>query len=210
MQRTDGYHRMGVMMLVTFVIGLGMDLRLSRAASWLPEVPKGMGEWRGVDLKEDVSVSDGSRYLARLYTNEEGEQVQVFVIAPRSTDSYTDIRGCLRGKGYSVTAEQEAVLGEHPVREVVLRRGESRWVMCYWKQERSGGTVAETLPYGHGYGVRALASLRFGLEALLSRSPACLVRVYAVVPPLDPQGQQAQRNVLRLAEAVLSAMAASR
>jgi hypothetical protein len=191
---------------VTALLGLLVSLRVQHLGDWFPNVPMQLGVWRGHDLPRDVTVSDGSHYLARVYGNPLGEGVELFLVAPRSIDSYRDPRGCLRGSGYSVTAERDVTIDGTRVKMMVLRSGDIRQIMCYWIQERGGGTRPEAPAFAYSRLARAVQTLRFAGAALVAPRPVCLVRVFAPIPPSDPRGQQTRRNVLELADRIHNAL----
>jgi exosortase/archaeosortase family protein len=195
---------LGLLLLLTCVLGFEIDARVGKGGEWLPQVPASFSGWQGREHAMEWTFVDEERYLSRVYTNGFGEAVQAFVIAPRSGYGYRDPRGCLRGSGYFVTAERLVDLGEGGEgRELVLcNDAGAQMVMCYWQQGRGGWVRAEAPVFAYHSGTQALTELRMVGEALLHPKPSCLVRVYAPFGTEDPQGRQAQRNVLAVSREV--------
>jgi hypothetical protein len=202
-------YRVGIVFLVTAVLGLLLDLHIRHLGDWVPKVPMNIGLWRGTDVKEDVTVGDHSRYISRIYLNPFGETVWTYIVAPQTLDSYRDPRGCMRGSGYVVTAERDVPLADTHVKLMVLRRDQERQIMCYWIQERGGRTRPEAPAFAYSRLARAVQTFRFAGQALLAPSPVCLVRVYSEINANDPEGQQTLRNVLRMSQQIHAALKGS-
>ena len=201
--------RLGLLLLITTATGFAADQRLGHAGGWLPTIPNALPGWQGRDAPMDWTFVDAPRYLSRIYENTFGETVQTFVIAPQSSYGYRDPRGCLRGSGYVVTGERTVRLGagaDSTARLLVLRNDTIRLIMCYWMQTREGAVSAEAPVFAYHAGTRAFTELQLVARSLLSPRPSCLIRVYTPIESNDPQGRQAQRNVMEIARKVYKAI----
>jgi hypothetical protein len=82
-----------------------------------------------------------------------------------------------------------------------LADAESKILMMTWVQHRSG-----TCKPVSSSGEQSLVDrLRINIETLVQPEPYCLVRVYMAVPKWDSDGQQSQRTVRRVADAIQAA-----
>lgn len=206
-----GFVRIGVVLLITVLLGAFVSYRFARAGDWLPRVPDRIGVWEATDTPIPPTILrmlGDPKALGREYHNPLGETVYVSLVSAGQFENYHDPTVCVPGSGFSMTALKLIPLdkeGKAKARAMVFRRGEQRIVMYYWNQSRDGHTDMEARQSTYR---DLLARLRTGFGSVVLGRQTCIVRVYTGVGRIDPLGAQAQRNVEELAQAVHAALKA--
>jgi EpsI family protein len=168
--------------------------------------PKVLGSWQGHDFLIDSRIVDGlalDDYLNRLYENDSGEELGLYVGYYKSQRNGITIhspKNCLPGAGWqpiiSGYAELTQTDGQRvPVNMYLIQKGISRQVVLYW-YESHGRIVASEY----------WAKIYMVLDAIrLNRTDAALVRV---VTPVDQNGKFARQRAIKFAEQVSAELGA--
>jgi hypothetical protein len=200
--------KIGVVILVTAILGTFAAERFKHAGAWLPTMPYSIGAWDSVDtpIASDVLRGLGNPQTnAKTYNNPLGEHVFASVMAVGPFENYHDPMVCVAGGGnFFLTAKKIFPLdgpNSGSIRAMIFKRrdGDIRMLMYYWQQNRDGttDTAARMGSYSD-----MLARFDTGYGAVIMGHQTCLMRIYAFINPDDEKGAQAQRNVEEVSRAI--------
>lgn len=203
------YLRLALLIGFTGLLGPFIIHRFQRAGAWMPPVPSAIGDWSATEVplpRETLAILNNPQSEAREYINPFGESVRATIIAPRSFDAYHDPTVCTQYYGFRLSGKKVAPvagMSGGKVRALVFRRfDDTRIIMYYWQQTRGGALDPDSrVDTYKDIGAR----LRTAVDAVVKGEQTVIVRVYAVVNPGDPQGQQARRNVEEVARGLFRA-----
>ncbi len=164
----------------------------------LREVPASLGHWHGEDLPLEqriikaVGVDD---YLSRVYTDESGLPVSVYIgyyASQRTGDTIHSPKNCLPGSGWEPVRSRHltvdvSVGSRIVINEYVVEKGLDRQLVLYWYQGR--GRVVASEYWGKVWMV---------VDAITrNRTDGALVRL--VTPTRDREGE-AEARAVKLAQ----------
>jgi hypothetical protein len=206
--------KMAVMLTVTVLTAWFATYRIAHAGDWLPTLPDRVGIWQATETPmptEMLKLLGGPQALGREYNNLFNEPIQVSVIATNSFDAYHDPTVCVTGNGFTLTGAKVFKIdgpGSGDVRAMIFKhnstdRGDIRMLMYYWQQSNDG--VTGTDPIMGSYR-DMIPRFKTGAAAVFKGRKTCLVRIYAPIGQQDPYGEQTQRNVHKVSQAIYRAM----
>jgi len=209
------FPRMGILIVVTALLGTFASVRFKHAGAWLPSVPDTIGYWEGADNPppaETLHQLGDPMALGKNYANPFRELVYASVVAAGPFENYHDPTVCVTGKGFVLTAKKTFPLdgpGGGNVRAMIFRRAlpppqeDQRLLMYYWQQNRDGTTDTEARMGNYR---DWMARFKTGFGAVVLGHQTCLMRVYQIIGLEDRNGEQAQRNVQEISVALYRAL----
>lgn len=206
------------MITLCCLLALFINYRMGKAGEWIPAPPQevSQGIWQAVDAPIPESTLKGlgdPKAEGRLYNNPFGDPpVNVSIIAGDSFEAYHEPTVCTAAFGFFLKAERELNIDgpNSKIRAMLMRndtQGETpvRIIMYYWMQHNDGSTDTDRRMGNY----RDIAArFKTGLNAAVFGRKTCLVRVFAVVPPADINGEQTHRNIRNISRAIYQRMKA--
>jgi hypothetical protein len=194
-----------LVLAITAVAAQGVAMRVRAHDSFRVQPPMAIGAW---DLKSIPLSSEAMSALGNPqadgwnYSNALDESVTVQVISPDTFDAYRNPPILTR---YFIATSAKVLDskggGMQQTTFTALADVESKIVMMTWIQQKSG--ICKPISSSGEQSI--VDRLRINIETLLQPEPYCLVRVYLAIPKWDVNGQQSQRTVTRVANAIQSA-----
>jgi hypothetical protein len=135
------------------------------------------------------------------YNNPLDELVTVQVISPDTFDAYRNPP--ILSRFFTAVSAKDILTprgGMQQTTFTALADSESKILMYTWIQHKSG----KCKPITSSGEQSLLDRLRINIETLVQPEPYCLVRVYMAIPKWDSDGQQANRSLRRISDAIQS------
>jgi len=158
----------------------------------LDTVPKSLAGWAGTPappLAPDVArILSADQYLHRYYAQADAPPIEMdiaYYSQPRVGATAHSPLNCLPGNGWTMSEpmvrEIESAAGRWTVRDVTVSRGNARWAMAYWFQNRQRVDYNEFTARWHVF-----------TDALRrERSDTAMIRVMTPVGADDASGRAA-------------------
>ena len=190
--------------LATLVIQ-GIAMRVRAHSTFRVQPPMNIGAWeiKSIPLSSEAMSALGNPDVDGWnYSNALDELVTIQVVSPDTFDAYRNPPILTRFfTAVSAKVVPSKFGGMQQTNFAALADAESKILMMTWVQHRSG-----TCKPVSSSGEQSLVDrLRINIETLVQPEPYCLVRVYMAVPKWDSDGQQSQRTVRRVADAIQAA-----
>ena len=189
---------------VVALLALFVTERLASRGQWLPPLPASIGSWEltEVPLSEaDLGALGNPRAIGFELLNPLQERIYGRVVAASNFDAF---QLPLLFQYYDITAERsQPVLdsGGKALAQIYRQRGsELRILMLSWVQKPDGDTSLLGLPSGEARGLGGRMLL--GAEGAFHENRSCVVRLYTILHPADPEGAQGRRNLVAAARAL--------
>ncbi len=193
--------RVAIPLAAVAFAGTFATYRFRHAGSWLPPLPDAVGDWKAIDTpvpKDTLALLGFPMARGHEYQNPFGEMVYSSAVCAGPFENYHDPTVCVVGNGFALTAKKTLPMGvgNWRVRAMIFKRsignGDLRIMMYYWTQTRAGHTATEARM---GNFQDMSARLQTGYSSVVQGEQNVILRIYAIVPPDDPDGIQAQRNL---------------
>ena len=184
-----------------FLVGLTVfaSARLASRGGWLPPLPARIGDWDVTEVplsEEDTGILGKPSAVGFELINPLQERIYGRVIATKTYDAF-QLPSILQ-RFYSLTAEKTIPLegtSEKVLAQVFRQQGsELRIVMLSWMQRPDGSTSLLGLANGAGKSVMGRAIQ--GADGVFRENRSCVVRLFTILHPADPDGAQGRRNLL--------------
>jgi Protein of unknown function (DUF3485). len=202
--------QIGALIAVAGLLGSFSTYRFARAGKWLPPAPDNLAGWSVKDTPFTDSILSQLGYpqaLGREYTNPFGETVYWTLVTAGPFENYHDPTVCVPGNGFTLTAKKEFYLdgpGGARVRAMIFKHTTgARMLMYYWTQNRDGSTATEARMGNYR---DITARFQTGYGAVVKGNQTVIARIYTIIPPEDPDGAIAQRNVTEISRATYRLM----
>ena len=190
---------------IVALLTLFVTQRLASRGRWLPPLPPTIGSW---DLTEvpigeaDLGALGKPRAIGFELLNPLQERIYGRIVAANGFDAF---QLPMLFQYYEVTAERDLPVlgpgGGRVLAQIYRQRGSDlRILMLSWVQKPDGGTSLLGLLSGEARGLGGRMLL--GAEGAFHENRSCIVRLYTILHPADPDGAQGRRNLVGAALAL--------
>ena len=191
-----------VTLLIATVAIQGMAMRVRAHGMYRVQPPLFIGAWevKSIPLSSEAMSALGNPIVDGWnYSNALDEAVTIQVISPDTFDAYRNPPILTRFFIAAATKEISTKPGGmQQTTFTALADAESKILMMTWLQQRSG----RCKPVSSSGEPSLIDRLRINIETLVQPEPYCLVRVYMAIPKWDQGGQQTQRTLRRIVDAI--------
>lgn len=191
-----------VTLLIATVAIQGMAMRVRAHGMYRVQPPLFIGAWevKSIPLSSEAMSALGNPIVDGWnYSNALDEAVTIQVISPDTFDAYRNPPILTRFFIAAATKELSTKPGGmQQTTFTALADAESKILMMTWLQQRSG----RCKPVSSSGEPSLIDRLRINIETLVQPEPYCLVRVYMAIPKWDQGGQQTQRTLRRIVDAI--------
>lgn len=191
-----------VVLAVTAVAVQGVAMRVRAHSNFRVQPPMSIGAWnvKSIPLSSEAMAALGNPQADGWnYSNALDESITVQVVSPDTFDAYRNPPILTRLFTAATAKELRSNAGGmQQTTFTALADAESKIVMMTWIQQKSG----RCKPINSSGEQSLIDRLRINVETLVQPEPYCLVRVYTAIPKWDVKGQQSQRTITRIANAI--------
>jgi hypothetical protein len=192
-----------IVTLLTATVAIqGMAMRVRAHGMYRVQPPLFIGAWevKSIPLSSEAMSALGNPIVDGWnYSNALDEAVTIQVISPDTFDAYRNPPILTRFFIAAATKELSTKPGGmQQTTFTALADAESKILMMTWLQQRSG----RCKPVSSSGEPSLIDRLRINIETLVQPEPYCLVRVYMAIPKWDQGGQQTQRTLRRIVDAI--------
>jgi hypothetical protein len=173
--------------------------RLASRGKWLPPLPSRIGDWDVTEVplsEEDLGVLGKPPASGFELLNPLQERIYGRIVATRTYDAFQ--LPSILPRFYEMTAEKTLVLpgsSEKVLAQIYRQQGsELRIGMISWVQKPDGSISLLGLSSGAGRSV--FGRVIQGSDGVFRENRTCVVRLYTIFHPADPQGAQGRRNLI--------------
>jgi hypothetical protein len=191
-----------VVLLIATVAIQAVAIRVRAHSMFRVRPPLFIGAWeiKSIPLSSEAMSALGNPIVDGWnYSNALDEAVTIQVISPDTFDAYRNPP--ILTRFFTAAASKEVASkpgGMQQTTFAALADAESKILMMTWLQQKSG----RCKPVSSSGDPSLMDRLRINIETLVQPEPYCLVRVYMAIPKWDQGGQQTQRTLRRIVDAI--------